>query len=133
MTFTWFDIYHDEQENAHMVKYILYVEKEKFLRSLFEAALRAKKQYIHTVDTLQNNTYLLDDLSPALIILDWETVGTSAELSTVLDFKKSHATTKLLVTCSSEQKNEIPFAVDGIITKPIEVNQLAHKIIGLID
>lgn len=113
-----------------MVKCVLYVEKEKFLRSLFEVALRAKKQEIHTIDTLQNNIYLLEDLRPALIILDWATVQGSPELQNVMDFKKNNPTVKIVVTGPS---HDIPFKADGFFTKPIEVNQLAHKIIALID
>ena len=113
-----------------MVKCVLYVEKEKFLRSLFEVALRAKKQEIHTIDSLQNNIYLLNDLNPALIILDWATVQNSPELQSVLDFKKTNPSVKIIVTGPT---HDIPFKADGFFTKPIEVNQLAQKIMSLID
>lgn len=117
-----------------MVKCVLVVEKEKFLRSLFETALKARKVEIHTVESLQNNIYLLADLSPALVILDLETINSTPELiSEVISYKKQFPQTLLVATGSEEAKNSFPYPLDGFLSKPIVVTNLASRILDLID
>ncbi len=38
-----------------MVKSVLYIEKEKFMRTLFETALKPRQVEIHTIESLQKN------------------------------------------------------------------------------
>jgi DNA-binding NtrC family response regulator len=117
-----------------MVKSVFYVEKEKFLRSLFETALKAKKREIHTVESLQDNLYLLEDLTPALVLLDIETIEKTPELiPAVFDYKATHPGVKIVTIGSVEQQSRYRDRTDGFFSKPIEVSQLAHKIIALID
>lgn len=117
-----------------MVKCVFYIEKEKFLRSLFETALKAKKVEIHTVESLRDNLYLLQDLQPDLIILDLETVRTDLSLiEKVFQYKNQHPNVKIIGTGFLEEKANFGFPIDGFLAKPIEVNQLAQKILSLID
>ena len=60
-------------------KKIFYIEKGDFLRSMMEFAIRARGADIYTVDTLENNFYLLDELVPDLIIFDVKTVFNQLE------------------------------------------------------
>ena len=50
-----------------MVKRVFYIEKEKFLRSLMELALRAKKAEVYTVESLNDNFYLFRLFNSKLI------------------------------------------------------------------
>lgn len=117
-----------------MVKSVFYVEKEKFLRSLFESALKAKKREIHTVESLQDNLYLLEDLNPALIILDIETIEKTPDLIPALfDYRAKYPGVKIVTTGTLEQQIRWKDKTDGFFSKPIEVTMLAHKVIALID
>lgn len=117
-----------------MVKCVFYIEKEKFLRSLFETALKAKKIEIHTVESLRDNLYLLQDLHPSLIVLDLETVGPDLSLvDEVFQYKLQHSLVKIIGTGQLEGRDSFPFTLDGFLPKPIEVNQLAQKISSLIE
>ncbi len=111
-----------------MVKKVFYVEKEKFLRSMFEVALRAKKAEIYTVETLHENFYLIDDLKPDLIIFD---LGQSAEdLEMLYGYSSSVV---LVATGTPEARESLDARVKGFIPKPIVAHNLAERVLSLID
>ena len=115
-----------------MVKRVFYIEKEKFLRSLMELALRAKKAEVYTVETLSDNFYLIDDLAPELIIFDFETcVEAGPEALSKLFSYSDRA--KLIMTGSPNHQNSLPLKVSGFIPKPIVAHNLAERILSLID
>ena len=115
-----------------MVKRVFYIEKEKFLRTMMELALRAKKAEVYTVETLSDNFYLIDDLKPELIIFDFETCMESGqEVLTKLYSYSDRA--KLIMTGTANSENSLPDNVSGFITKPIVVHNLAERILSLID
>lgn len=117
-----------------MVKSVLYIEKEKFLRTLFEAALRPRQVEIHTIESLQNNLYLLGDLSPALIIIDLETAQLTPELvSEVFNYREVHPETKIIGTGVLENRTNFNFRFDDFFAKPIVVSGLASRIMKIID
>lgn len=117
-----------------MVKSVLYVEKEKFLRSLLEVALRPKGIEVHTVDTLQDNVYLLRDLAPALVLLDLETVlATPDLLAEVVAYRQEFPRSKIIGIGGPEGEKAFPCALEGYLLKPLVVTNLAQKIAALID
>jgi response regulator RpfG family c-di-GMP phosphodiesterase len=115
-----------------MVKKVFYIEKEKFLRSMMEIALRAKKAEVYTVETLEENFYLLDDLKPDLIIFDQETCNNSGPeaLEKLLTYSK---TSKLIMTGPQGSENTMDSRVKIHLIKPIEATNLAERVLSLID
>lgn len=114
-----------------MGKRVLYIEKEKFLRSMMELALRAKDAEIHTVETLQDHLYLLDALKPQLIIFDLETCSTNPEeLEQLLAFS---AKAKLIATGSPEFLKNLDKRVSGSLEKPLVAHTLALRVLSLVD
>lgn len=111
-----------------MVKRVFYIEKEKFLRSMMELALRAKKAEVYTVETLSDNFYLIDDLKPDLVIFDLETAG--EHLPALYEYSKS---TKLIATGAVGSENSLDPRVSGFIPKPLVAHNLAERVLSLID
>jgi DNA-binding response OmpR family regulator len=115
-----------------MVKRVFYIEKEKFLRSMMELALRAKKAEVYTVETLESNFYLLDDLRPELIIFDWETSKVAGpEALEQLYLYSQNA--KLIMTGSVGSEDSMDKRISGFIPKPIVAHNLAERVLSLID
>lgn len=111
-----------------MVKKVFYIEKEKFLRSMMELALKSKGAEIYTVESIADNFYLIDDLTPNLIIVDENTV-TNEELDKILNYGIKCVSTRLPLNPESFKVQK----VDLILEKPLVANSLATKILGLID
>ena len=111
-----------------MVKKVFYVEKEKFLRSMMELALRAKKAEIYTVETLTENFYLIDDLKPDLIIFDLD--QNPADLETLYGYSER---ARLVATGTPGSENSLDKRVKGFLPKPIVAHNLAERVLSLID
>ncbi len=109
-----------------MNKNVFYIEKEKFLRSMFEVAFKQKNVEIYTIDSIKDNFYLLDDLKPRIIIFDLSTVG--ADLETLLTFKK---TAYLIATGSESEKEKMNSEIDYFLAKPIIAHNLVANILKL--
>ncbi len=66
-----------------MEKHILVIDKEKFIRSMFESGLKGSNLKVYTIDTLENNYYLIDELKPVAIFFDiHSSMGEWKKLST---------------------------------------------------
>jgi len=111
-----------------MVKKVFYIEKEKFLRSMFEVALRAKKAEIYTVETLKENFYLIDDLKPDLIIFDLD--QSASDLETLYEYSDR---IRLVATGAPEKEKILDPRLRGFIPKPIVAHNLAERVLSLID
>lgn len=115
-----------------MVKRVFYIEKEKFLRSMMELALRAKKAEVYTVETLADNFYLIEDLKPELIIFDLDTLTNDGP--EVMEKLFSYANqAKIIMTGAPGSENSMNKNVSGFIPKPIVAHNLAEKVLSLID
>jgi len=109
-------------------KKVFYIEKVSFLRSMMEFALKARGAEIYTVDTLDNNFYLLEDLTPDLIIFDLDSIGDN------LDQIKKYSTRAIFVATGSEsQQAEVSSLVKMYLVKPLEAKNIASKILSLLD
>lgn len=115
-----------------MVKKVFYIEKEKFLRSMMELALRAKKAEIYTVESLAENFYLLDDLSPDLVIFDMETCKSAGD-EAFQKLMSYSSKTKLIMTGPKGSEDSMDTHVHGHIAKPIVATNLAERVLSLID
>jgi DNA-binding response OmpR family regulator len=113
-----------------MGKRVLYIEKEKFLRTMMELALRAKGAEIHTVEALRDNIYLLNDLSPQLILFDLETCEKDQK---ELEELYQYSTKAKLVAVVKDSSLQLDPRVSGKMDKPLEATRLAEKILSLID
>ena len=111
-----------------MVKKVFYIEKEKFLRSMFELALRAKKTEIYTVESLHENFYLIDDLRPDLIIFDLN--QSPADLELLYEYSKKST---LVATGMPEMEKSLDSRVKGFIAKPIVAHNLAERVLAIVD
>lgn len=111
-----------------MTKRVFYIEKVDFLRSMMEFALRAHGAEIYTVDTIENNFYLLEDLAPEIIIFDVETVRNHLpELS-------AYSSKAILVAVGNESdKLLVQNLVKNYLTKPLEARNIASRILSLLD
>jgi DNA-binding response OmpR family regulator len=113
------------QEHA---KKIFYIERGDFLRKMMEFALKQRGAEIYTVETLENNFYLLDDLVPDLIIFDVKTVGDH------LENLRSYRPKALLVAVGEEvDRSQVEGIVSLFLTKPLEAATIAQSILGLLD
>lgn len=109
-----------------MVKKVFYIEKSDFLRSMMEFALRARGAEIYTVETIENNFYLLDDLMPDIVLFDVET----AHLQ--LDKLYEYSTKMKLVGVGSESdRSLLKSDIKCFLTKPFEAKNLAERILSL--
>ena len=114
-----------------MGKRVLYIEKEKFLRSMMELALRAKQAEIHTVETLQDNLYLLQDLTPQLVLFDLETCQQNPdELEQLYAFSEK---AKLVAVVPKHLNQNLDHRVSGFLEKPIIAHSLAERVLALVD
>lgn len=113
-----------EDRNAR----VFYIEKVEFLRSMMEFALKAKGAEIYTIDTLENNFYLLDDLLPDLIIFDVETAKNH------LEQLKNYQTRAVLVAVGDESLSPLVSGwVKTFIAKPIEAKNIGARVLALLD
>jgi DNA-binding response OmpR family regulator len=108
-------------------KNVFYIEREKFLRSMFEVAFKNKHEEIYTIDTIVDNYYLIDDLKPELIIFDVKSVGT--ELEKILSLSDKSI---LVATGDSEDKEKVAGRVKDFILKPIVATNLVKTILAFI-
>ena len=114
------------------VKKIFYVDKVEFLRSMMELSFRSKKTEIYTVDTLENNFYLLDDLSPDLILFDVESVR--AQLEELCQYTSKNLSKTILVAVGNESdKAQVSSMVKKFFLKPLDASKIADQILSLID
>jgi DNA-binding response OmpR family regulator len=110
------------------LKKIFYVEKGEFLRSMMEFALKAKGASIYTVDTLENNFYLLDDLLPDLIIFDVKTVKNQLE-----ELRTYGGKAILVATGDEEDRPLVEGMAKAFLPKPLEAKNIAARILALLD
>jgi DNA-binding response OmpR family regulator len=109
-------------------KKVFYVDNSDFLRKMMEFALKAKGAEIYTIDTLENNLYLLDDLVPDLIIFDVQTAKNHLEIL------KSYSGKAVLVGTGAESdRSTVSGMVKDFLPKPIEARSLATRILSLLD
>lgn len=107
---------------------VFYIEQEKFLRSMFEIAFKNQKQEIYTTDTITENYYLLDDLTPAIILFDVKTVG--QELEKVLSYSDRAV---LVATGNEEDRILVDGRVKAFILKPIAATNLVKTFMGFLE
>lgn len=74
-----------------MEKFVLVIDKEKFIRSLFETALKDSKIKVMALESILDNYYLIDDLKPAILFFDIH--STMGEFQKILNY---HQQTKLI-------------------------------------
>lgn len=110
-----------------MTNSVFYIEREKFLRSMFEIAFKNKNQEIYTIDTIVDNYYLLEDLTPAIIVFDVKTVGD--QLEQVLSYKDKAI---LVATGDLEDQALVENSVKSFILKPIPATNLVKKILSFL-
>lgn len=115
-------------KSQEQVKKVFYIEKVEFLRSMMELALKARGIDIYTVSTLENNFYLLEDLSPDIILFDVETAE-----NYLSELSKYSARAILVGVGSETQKSRVSGLVKDYLTKPLEAKNLATKILSLLD
>jgi response regulator RpfG family c-di-GMP phosphodiesterase len=104
---------------------VFYIEKEKFLRSMFEIAFKNKNAEIYTIDKIEGNYYLLEDLLPTIIVFDVKTLG--PELEKVLAFNDRAV---LVATGDVEDEITVKGKVKNFIHKPIPALNLVKTILS---
>lgn len=112
-----------------MVKKVIYIEKEKFLRQLMEAALKSKGAEIFSVETLTNNHYLIDDIQPEILIIDLES-SPREEIIELINTQKA----KIILTSNHDLTSEdegIKAKIAHFLKKPLVANQIAQRILDL--
>ncbi len=109
-------------------KKIFYIERNPFLRSMMEFAIKATGAEIYTTESITAYFYLLDDLRPDLILFDVQSVGDSLEL-----LKAYSPHTIMVATGQLEDQAFVHGLVTKFIVKPIEARNLAESILSLLD
>ncbi len=106
-----------------MNELVLYIEKEKFLRQTMEAIFKSRGAKIHTEESLTEYFYLLEDLVPARVVLDLNSVS-SEEVQKVIEMNKF----KVILTGDSNQLQAIKNEQVIKISKPIIVLNIFEQI-----
>lgn len=110
------------------MKKVFYVDKGDFLRKTMELALKQKGADVYTVETMENNFYLLEDLLPDVIVFDVKTVAGQ------LENLRPYAQKAVLVGVGEESDRAL---VSGLVrlflVKPLEAKTLADSILRLVD
>jgi DNA-binding response OmpR family regulator len=105
------------------MKKVFYVEKEKFLRNMMEQGLPGLGLDCYAVDGLEDFVYLINDLSPGLLILDWETCKLLSELDIDTQIPV------LLTFCGDSggsEKKVMNLPISGYLEKPISPLDIAR-------
>jgi response regulator RpfG family c-di-GMP phosphodiesterase len=102
---------------------VLYIEKEKFLRQLFELMYKQKGEKIFAVEEISTNRYLVDDLQPKMIIFDLDSVDHES-----LEFLLGLNNVKLVATGPKERSQEVESRISLYLSKPIEVHGLYEQL-----
>ena len=100
--------------------YIIYIEKEAALRKALEIAFRDSEIKLYTMDSPENLSLMIEDLTPMLIIVDQDTVGDLL----LSDFFKSDL---IFITTSTETVND-NLNDSFYIKKPFSPIELMDKI-----
>lgn len=104
-----------------MEKHVLVVDREKFMRSMFESALKDTPIKVVAIESLENHYYLIDDLRPCALFFD--ILSTMGEFQKIIGYKDK---TKLIAMGFPEDFDLIK-GIDKDITmkleKPIPVSQ----------
>lgn len=109
---------------------ILLIDEEKFIRDLFQAICKREKVELYTAETFSENAYLINDLTPDYVVVDYNTVLPDQKylLDSILTADKP---TKLVCLASEETIIDSTFKAEcgGIIPKPISPTNLISQII----
>jgi response regulator RpfG family c-di-GMP phosphodiesterase len=108
-----------------MNKNVFYIENNKILRSMFEIAFKHQNAEIYTIDSIVDNYYLLDDLAPAIIVFDVQSVGN--ELEKILTYQTKSI---LVATGVAGDQLVLKDRVKNFILKPIPAINLVNTILG---
>ena len=105
---------------------ILWIDQNTFATSLLEKVFKKKNLQFYTISSAEDFTYLVEDISPKLIVLDIKTAQTHLEA-----FKKQYE--------ASEAIQKLPFIfvdgeiegiknVIGTINRPFDPFEIPEKI-----
>lgn len=107
-----------------MKKEILYIDREKFLRQMFEVMGKQNSVGVYSIDDFRENEYLIADLMPELIFFDVSTIEAyGLERFFTLNFFQS----KLVAVGKAEEMEKISNYQQFLFSqmeKPIEVKSL---------
>ena len=110
------------------MKKVFYVERGDFLRKTMELALKQKGVDVYTVETMENNFYLLDDLLPDIIVFDVKTLGNHLE-----NLRAYQAKAALVAVGDEADRASVEGLVRLFLTKPLEAKTLAANILSVLD
>jgi DNA-binding response OmpR family regulator len=112
---------------------ILWIDQNTFATSLIERAFKTRSLPFYTVTTVEDFSYLVDDLNPVLIVLDDETF--SKNPAAFLEQYQNSAKMQALPFILLEPKSDFSFIKNkiGEITrplKPFELPEILAKIVS---
>lgn len=110
-----------------MEKHVLVVDKEKFMRSHFEAALKDSKIKVMAIESLVDHYYLIDDLKPCALFFDIH--STMGEYHKILGYQGQ---TKLIAMGFPEDFDLLK-GIDEKLTMKIEKPISAQKFKAFIE
>lgn len=110
-----------------MEKHVLVVDKEKFMRSHFETALKDSNIKVMAIESLANNYYLLDDLKPCAFFFDIH--STMGEYAKIL----SYAGKTKLIAMGFPEDFDLLKGIDDKLSMKLEKPISAHKFKGFIE
>lgn len=134
ITRTKFDIIQEYQQNGPMVKTqdqikkVFYVDRGDFLRKTMEFALKPKGVDVYTVETMENNFYLLDDLLPDVIVFDVKTARPYLE-----NLRAYGQKARLVAVGDEEDRPLVQDYVALFLPKPLIAATLANSLLSLVD
>lgn len=110
------------------IKKVFYVDRGDFLRKTMEFALKPKGVDVYTVETMENNFYLLDDLLPDVIVFDVKTARPYLE-----NLRAYGQKARLVAVGDEEDRPLVQDYVALFLPKPLIAATLANSLLSLVD
>ncbi len=112
-----------------MEKHVLVIDREKFIRSMFEHALKDSELKIYAIEQIQENYYLFDDLKPVAVFFDIHTC--MGEFEKITSYNGSTRLFPMGFPEDFDLMKSFETKVSEKIEKPISATQFKTRILEL--
>ena len=110
-------------------KTILYIEKEEFLKNMFEVPLNKRGYKLFWLNGHEDSIFRIEDLKPQIVIIDFDTVGENSFFSYLEEVLTLPFISKnsIIVTCRPnhlELLRKIEDKIRTSLARPIQLDQI---------
>ncbi|MCK5882400.1 MAG: hypothetical protein KAG61_01830 [Bacteriovoracaceae bacterium] len=112
------------------MKSVFFIDKEKFLRTMLELVFKERGLDIYTIESGADCTYLIDDLTPDLIVADLATLSPDIE-TFFSSFEERNITVPILALGMESDWDQLEKFQDrfvGLEKKPLSPTGIVEKL-----